>query len=313
MKITFIATVYNEEKTIGEFLTSLIEQSMFPDEVILVDAKSTDKTNEIVRQYESRFKKKKISFLLFNKKGNRSIGRNEAIQHATGDIIIASDAGCVLDKNWVMEIAKPFNNKKIDVVAGYYHPVTKTIFEKCMAAYTSIMPDKVDPDTFLPSSRSIGFRKTVWEKVYGYPENLDTCEDLVFARTAKQKGFHFSFAKNAIVYWPQRATLKEAFLQFFSYALGDGQAWYIRPQTPLLFFRYIIGVILVVFYFRTHSHKILATLFLLLILYIIWAIKKNYRYVKDWQAFYLLPILQFTADVAVLSGFTIGSIDKYGI
>lgn len=312
MKISFVTTVYNEEKTIHIFLDSLFSQTQLPDEIVIVDAQSDDRTVEEIMQYKSRFKNKKknIRFSLFLKKGNRSVGRNEAIRQATGDIIICSDAGCILDKNWVKKITEPFNNNKIDVVAGFYHPVTKNIFEKCLATYTSLMLDKVDAKTFLPSSRSVAFRKSVWGEIKGYPENLDTCEDLVFARNLKRRGFRFFFAKDAIVYWPQRHNLKEAFFQFYSYAKGDGQAWYIRLQTPFLFLRYLAGILLVVVYLAIKSIVLLNFLFLILFMYILWTIKKNYRYVRNWQAFYYLPILQFTSDFAVMSGFVVGLLTR---
>ena len=45
------------------------------------------------------------------------------------------------------------------------------------------------------------------------------------------------------------------------------------------------------------------------LVYTLWAIGKNYRYVKHWQALYILPLLQITADIAVLSGTAIGLLD----
>ena len=314
MRISFITTIFNEEKTIESFLDSLLLQTRFPDDIVIVDAGSTDKTTERIKKYEAKFKTKKIGFKILIKKGNRSVGRNEAIKNATGDIIVASDAGCTLDKKWIEKITEPFrrdsstplrsvqNDKRVDVVAGYYHPVTKTVFEKCLAPYMCVKPDRVNPEDFLPSSRSVAFRKEVWGKAGGYPERLDTCEDLVFARTLQRMRFHFTFAKDAIVYWQQRHNFKEAFLQFYSYAVGDGQALYIRPQTPLLFLRYAIGILAVIFYFTTHSSLLLVSLFVIFFLYMLWAIRKNYRYVKDWRALYILPLLQFTADIAVLAG-----------
>lgn len=52
MKVSFITTVFNEEKTIGSFLESLFKQTKLPDEVIIVDAGSTDGTISRIRNYE---------------------------------------------------------------------------------------------------------------------------------------------------------------------------------------------------------------------------------------------------------------------
>lgn len=310
INISFITTVYNEENTILDFLNSLLLQTELPNEIIIVDGGSTDSTREKISDLKGKLKHYQGKFLFLVKKGNRSVGRNEAIKLAKGEIIVSSDVGCVLDKNFIKKITGPFKNKRIDVVSGFYYPITTTVFEKCLAAYTCVMEDKVQPENFLPSSRSIAFRKSAWVNVGGYPEELDTCEDLVFDRKLKKAGYSFYFCKDAFVYWPQRHTLKEALFQFYSYAKGDGEALYIRPQTPLLFLRYTLGLILFAIFIVSKSYILLITLVLSLILYILWAVNKNHRYVKNWRALYLLPLLQFSADIAVLFGFGRGIIER---
>ncbi len=311
MKISFITTVLNEEKTIKNLLGSLSIQSKFPNEIVIVDGGSTDATASEISNFihsasSGQISNKKIKFKFIIKKGNRSVGRNEAIKNSTGSIIVCTDGGCILDKNWVKNISKPFENSDVDVVAGYYKPIIKNIFQKCLAAYTCIMPDRLDKDNFLPSSRSIAFKKSAWKEVGGYPKYLDTCEDLVFARKMKEKEFEFKTSDNAIVYWPQRKNILDAFNQFFRYAMGDGMAGYFRPQTPLLFLRYILGFILLLFAIFSTSKLILYIIILLFILYFVWSIVKNYRYVNNWRAFIVLPVLQITSDIAVILGTLVG-------
>src|ERR1700694_3287723 len=107
MKITFITTVYNEEKTIESLLSSILLQTKLPSEVVIVDALSKDKTRKIIESYKRRFLAKHIKFSVFLKIGNRAIGRNFAIKKASYEIIVCSDAGCKLAKNWMVEITKP--------------------------------------------------------------------------------------------------------------------------------------------------------------------------------------------------------------
>src|SRR3989442_973604 len=109
IKTTFIATVFNEEETILKLLDSIASQAVRLDEVIIVDALSTDKTIEQITNHNSQITNKSQRVRIFKKKGNRAIGRNFAIKKATHEIILCSDAGCVLDKNWVKEIIKPFS------------------------------------------------------------------------------------------------------------------------------------------------------------------------------------------------------------
>lgn len=312
MRVSFIATVYNEESTIVGFLESLFSQSRLPDEIVIVDGGSSDATVAKIKSEKLKVKNYIVKFKIITKVGNRAIGRNEAIKNASSDIIVCSDAGCILDKSWIKNIIVPFADKKVDVVSGYYKPIARNVFEKCLATYTCTMEDKIDPDSFLPSSRSVAFKKNVWEKIRGYPEYLHTCEDLVFDRELKRKGFKFKFAKDAIVYWYQKKNIIEAFLQLFDYATGDGKARYFRNSTPFLFGRYLFGLLILILYFISKSYLLLNTLYLILILYILWAIFKNYRYINKIEAIIILPILQFVSDVAVILGTTIGFLASMG-
>ncbi len=309
MKISFISTILNESKTIERFLDSIARQSKIPDEIILVDGGSKDNTVNIVQKKIKDYGKK-LNIKLIKKPGNRSVGRNEAIRHSIGEIILTSDAGCILDKDWVKNIIKPFKDKSVNVSSGFYYPLTKNVFEKCLSTYTCVMNDKINDDEFLPSSRSVAFRKSAWAKVGGYPEDLDTCEDLVFDKNLKSKGLKFKFSKDAFVYWPQRENIWQAIKQFFYYAVGDGRARFFRPQTPYLFLRYIFGFYLLFLIPIMKSYLLIILFFTFLILYCIWSIFKNYKYVNDLRALFYLPILQFTSDFAVMIGTVIGFIKQ---
>lgn len=307
MKVSFITTVYNEENTIRPFLNSLSNQTEKPDEVIIVDASSKDKTKEIIKSW---MKDQLFPVILRVKKGNRSVGRNFAIKLAAGEVIAASDAGCVLDRKWLMKISAPFKKKGIDVVAGFYKPVTNSEFEKSLSVYTCVMDDKVNDD-FLPSSRSIAFWKSAWDKVGGYPQDLDTCEDLVFAKRLKEARLKFFVEKAAFVYWPQRKNLLEAFRQFYSYAKGDGRARYHRKSTPLLYARAFMFALLAILFVVIKSQILMMALLTLIALYFVWAIMKNFKYIKSAQALVFLPLLQLVSDIAVFLGMTFGLISSH--
>ncbi len=307
MKIAFITTVLNEEGEVSVFLDSLLKQTKMPDEVVIVDGGSRDKTQEIIRRHRI---KKKVKIWLVSKRGNRSEGRNAAIKKSSSDIIAVSDVGCTLNKSWLKNITLPFRDKSIDIVSGFYLPKTYSVFEKALASYTCVMPDKVDKNNFLPSSRSVAFRKSVWRKVGGYPEFLEACEDLEFDRSLKNKGFKFYFEGRAIVYWRQRKNMASAFKQFLSYATGDGQAIFIRPQIIFLFARYVVGILIFSGAIWLKSLPLFFLILLLFLFYIIWSIEKNYKYVKHRRALLYLPALQILSDIAVIIGTSIGLLKR---
>lgn len=307
MTISFITTVFNEEKTIFLLLESLILQTLLPNEIIIVDAFSHDKTFEKLHDYKKIFNEKfpRINFLIIKKRGNRSIGRNAAIKKAKSDIIVVTDAGCILQKNWIKNITEKFKNPNVDVVAGYYKAKTVNDFQKALVPYVFVMPDKVNTDTFLPATRSVAFRKKVWQKVGGFEEKYSHNEDYVFAKALKKSDAKIVFAKKAIVYWIPRNTFRETFVMFFRFAYGDAESKILRPKVIFIFARYIMAAVFLIWII--YSMPNLIYVFILLVLfYFLWAVTKNYKYIGKLNAFYYLPVLQLTSDMAVIVGTIVG-------
>lgn len=311
MKISFITTLLNEESTIVRLIESLLRQSKLPHEIIIVDGGSTDATASVISRLRQDFGgQANFKFKIIVKKGNRAVGRNEAIRNASGDIIVCSDSGCTLDKNWLQNITEHFNDPKVDVVAGYYKGKPRSIFEKCLVPYVLVMEDKISPKNFLPASRSMAFRKSIWKKVGGFPEEFSHNEDYVFAQKLKKANVKIVFNKDAIIHWMPRKNIKEAFIMFFRFALGDAEAGIYRSKVLLVFARYLLLHYLLFLAFVYKSVILLFFIAMSLFVYKTWSIVKNYKYVKNKLALFYLPLMQFTSDFAVLLGTSIGLI-KY--
>jgi glycosyltransferase involved in cell wall biosynthesis len=218
MKVSLITTVKNEFDNIEEFLHSVIKQLRKPDEFIIVDGGSIDGTVEIIKKYSQKYKWIK---LIISKNATIGKGRNIAIRKAKNEIIAVTDAGCLLDKNWLKNITKPFSeNRKIDVVVGVYKPYYTNDFEYFEGLIVVPQPEKIFMNPSRMSSRSIAFKKKCWKKVGGYPD-LTTGEDTQFNIKLIKGGFNFYFAEDAIVYWRMRKNWKEFFKQFYRYGVGD--------------------------------------------------------------------------------------------
>jgi glycosyltransferase involved in cell wall biosynthesis len=245
MKVSLITTVFNEENSIELFLDSIFIQTKLPDEIIIVDGGSNDGTIKKIEKYNSLSGKHLPKIKLIVKKGNRSVGRNEAINRATNEIIAITDAGCILDKNWLNNLIKPFSKGQIDVVAGYYKGRAKSAFQKSLVPYVLVMEDKIsDAKDFLPATRSMAIRKPVWEKAGRFNEKLSHNEDYAFANKLMAMNTKIVFCKDAIVNWVPRKNLKEAFIMFFRFALGDSEAKIFRDKVVYIFIRYIFAAYL---------------------------------------------------------------------
>ena len=217
MKVTLIATVLNAGDHVGAFLASIAAQTRAPDEVVLVDGGSTDGTLETLRGAEG--------VTVVDEPGaNIARGRNVAIAHATHDVLAVADADCTYGETWLEELLRPIESGA-DVAMGWYEPVVETFYEACLASVNlPLGPDDVDPATFMPSARSVAFRRDALEAVGGYPEWLAIGEDMWVNHRWRERGFDMRFAPAAVALWRVRPTLTATWRQYFRYARGDAQA-----------------------------------------------------------------------------------------
>ena len=318
MNVSICITVKNEEESIGRLLDSLLAQSKRANEIVIVDGGSSDKTLEIIGHYQKRFSNLK----LLKEKVSRAKGRNLGIEVARNEIVVLTDAGCVARRDWLKNITAPFENPEVEVVAGFYHMVASfayqkvasfaykmTTFEKAETVFLGVSPDKFDV-TFLPSTRSIAFRKSTWESIGGFSEKLtDTAEDTTFNFKILKTGVKIVRVKNAIVEWGMPKDLTEFFWKVFSYAKGDVKTKIVIFPTKgltshnikafLVLLRYLVGITLLIFSF--YITPLFSFLILLVLTYFIWA----YRKAGFWGV-----VLQITSDFAVMSGFLTGLLRK---
>jgi glycosyltransferase involved in cell wall biosynthesis len=243
MRVSVIATVKNEESSIGGLLDSLLAQSRRPDEVVLADGGSTDRTREIAASYVQRG----LPLRVLDAAGaNISQGRNLAVAAAGGEIIASVDAGVRLAPDWLAELAAPFQAEAAgaapDVVGGFFQADGRSVFEIALGATTLPDLDDVSQDTFLPSSRSVAFTRAAWARAGGYPEWLDYCEDLVFDLRLRAAGLRFAFAPGALAHFRPRPSLRSFFVQYYRYARGDGKADLWRKRHAIRYAAYLAGL-----------------------------------------------------------------------
>lgn len=227
MKVSLVTTVKDAAEAIGPFLESLAAQARQPDEVVVVDGGSTDGTVERLREAGG--------ILLLEEPGaNIARGRNLAIAAATHDVIAVTDADCVLEPEWLERLLVPLEDGA-DVAMGFYRPIADGFLPACMAAVNLPDADEIDPARFLPSARSVAFRREAIEAAGGYPEWLDIGEDMYVNHRWRELGMDLRFAPDAVVRWRLRGTLRETWTQYYRYARGDAMAGMFPERHALRF------------------------------------------------------------------------------
>jgi glycosyltransferase involved in cell wall biosynthesis len=314
MKVSVISTVKNEGESIHHLLDSLAAQTRGPDEVVICDGGSTDGTLDILRADAASAR---LPLKVIVRPGaNISQGRNAAIAEAAGEVIASTDAGVVLGSEWLQELVAPFEEKdkglEIRVVAGFFLPDVRTAFEVAMGATVLPQPDEVMPDKFLPSSRSVAFRKEAWQAVGGYPEWLDYCEDLIFDLALRVKFGPFAFAPKAIAHFRPRRSLRSFFRQYYLYARGDGKADLWRKRHAIRYITYLVAAPAILLAGLLLSPGWWA-------LFVVGAAGytlRPYRHLaRMWsklsaaekiQAALLVPVIRVAGDVAKMIGYPVG-------
>ena len=191
MKISLIATVLNAEEHIGAFLASIAAQTRRPDEIVIVDGGSTDGTVAALRAADGLT-------LLEEPGANISRGRNVAIAHAAHDVVAVADADCVYGPGWLAALVAPIEDGA-DVSMGWTEPIVDSVLAACVSSLgLPLSPDEVDPATFMPSARSVAYRRDALEAVGGYPEWLAIGEDMWVNHRWRERPFDLRFAPEAV-------------------------------------------------------------------------------------------------------------------
>jgi glycosyltransferase involved in cell wall biosynthesis len=304
----------NEQDAIERLLTSLDRQTRRPDEVVVADGGSTDGTLAILESWASS--ESLPLKILETPSANISQGRNAAISAATGDLIASTDAGVRLEDDWLEKLVRPFEDEEtgpaVAVVSGWFVPDPHTVFETAMGATVLPQLRDVKPETFLPSSRSVAFRKAAWEACGGYPEWLDYCEDLIFDLRLRDLYGSFAFAPAAVVHFRPRGALKTFFRQYYQYARGDGKADLWRRRHAIRYLTYLVlGPLLVVLALLYSPWWWLALLAGLAV-YTATPYRRlgpmlaPYGFFDRIKAVFLVPVIRVVGDLAKMIGYPVG-------
>jgi glycosyltransferase len=166
-KISIITICFNNEKDIRATIESVINQTYYNIEYIVVDGASTDNSLKIIKEYENR-----ISKFISEPDNGMYDAINKGIKMASGTIIGLIHAGDSLYNTLVIEkIASHFIQNDIDISYGH----SKIVNQKDKPVRINKSPEfnrSLIRLGWMPSHQSIYLRKKLFEKLGYYRTDL---------------------------------------------------------------------------------------------------------------------------------------------
>ena len=111
--ISIYVPVYNGEKTIEKCLNSILSQTLRPDNILVVNDFSNDRTSEILKKYGE-----KIVVHDNSKNYGLSFSRNFAINRLNSRYIASIDADVELDPKWLEILYEDMQKNQITFIGG---------------------------------------------------------------------------------------------------------------------------------------------------------------------------------------------------
>lgn len=217
--VSIIIPALNEEKTIVRTLEAIgnLETSTDQYEVILVDNGSTDSTVDVARGLKKKFRLTVLS----KSDGNISALRNYGAKFATGSILAFLDADCIVEKNWLPEAVRAFNelggeNKRLTresvAAVGASHQIPEDSSWVAKVWHLKRTNDvKPREARWLPSGNMFVL-KEAFAQIGGFDEGLETNEDCDLCYRLTEGGYKiFSVPTVKAVHLRAPQTMREFF------------------------------------------------------------------------------------------------------
>ncbi|MCD4740690.1 glycosyltransferase [archaeon] len=203
--ISVIIPAYNEENNIKACLES-IRSKFYDDYEIIIIIGGDDRTYDIAKEYGNAVRD--------NESQGAGPARNKGSKLAKGDVLVFIDADTVVNPHWLEKFAKVFEDPKVVASGGPVRPLEGTLIDKVLFKlnqdwgyrFTSFF------HIYQFSGQSCAFRKSVFDKIGGFNEEMSFLEDTEISNRIKKEGKCVYIPDNWVASSPRRFH-KKGYLQ----------------------------------------------------------------------------------------------------
>ena len=222
-EITIIVPVRNEEKYISNCIDSIFLSCHSRDvEVIIVDGLSTDKTRDLLKEYQ---KQHTNLFLLDNPGRIVPMGMNRAYDIANGDVIIRVDGHCEIAPDYVNNCLKHLGETDAVGVGGPMQTIGETPLSQTIAVGmgsvfgvgNSSFRTVQGKTMYVDSVPFAAYTREIIAKVGYYDEEMVRNQDDEYNYRIREAGGRLLLAADVQSKYYSRGSLAKLWKQYFQY------------------------------------------------------------------------------------------------
>ncbi len=308
MKVSIIIPCRNEEKYIACCLDSIIKNQTFQGEkeIFVVDGMSTDKTKNIVKEYEEKYG---FVHLVDNPKLIAAAALNLGIKRSSGEIIIRLDAHTSYSENYIAKCLETLQKYAAANAGGSIKtlPSDNTLLAKAIAFSISHIFG-VGRSFFRIGSKKARyvdtvpfgcFRRDIFDKIGYFNEDQPRNEDKDFNSRILKAGEKIILSPEIVSFYYSRGTLKSFWKHNFdngkkttSQISFDNLFLSLRHFIPLFCLLSFAVLAVLSFFYQPFIFIILG----LIIIYIIFSLSFSFQIAireRDIRYFFVMPFIFF--------------------
>jgi cellulose synthase/poly-beta-1,6-N-acetylglucosamine synthase-like glycosyltransferase len=228
--ISISLPAYNEERSIRETLEALLRLDYPADrrQILVISDASTDRTDEIVREYASRG----VELLRLPRRAGKTAAENAGAPHLRGDIVVNTDATIRIPPDSLKPLVRVFQDPSIGVASGRDISVGRAELEANQgeSGYVGyemwIRSLETRAGTIVGASGCFyAIRRSLVNSLF--PEALS--RDFASPLRAREAGFRTVSVDEAVCYVPRTVSLNSEFRRKIrTMARGLETLWYKR-------------------------------------------------------------------------------------
>jgi glycosyltransferase involved in cell wall biosynthesis len=182
VRLSCVIPALNEERHLGQLLSDLQRQTQSPDELIVVDAGSSDATVRIAEQSQA---------VVLHGEPPIARGRNLGGYSATGDLIFFLDADTRLPETFLEDFASEVDRRCLDIACPRYLPYDSTPTIRVIHTFWNLVLKVFERTLPSGAGHCIALRSKLFRQSRGFDPSLKFDDIELVRRLSKERRFGY--------------------------------------------------------------------------------------------------------------------------